>query len=33
MSEFLVKGKHFITKHVWFEDTTNFIKGGGTITF
>lgn len=32
MSEFLVRGKHFITKHVWFEDANN-IMGGGTITF
>lgn len=27
MSEFLVRGKHFITKHIWFETITN-VAGG-----
>lgn len=26
MSKFLVKGKHFITKHVWFEDANDIIN-------
>lgn len=29
MSEFLVKGKHFITNHVWFQNADEFSFGGG----
>jgi hypothetical protein len=29
MSEFLVKGKHFITNHVWFQTADEFSFGGG----
>lgn len=29
MSEFLVKSKHFITKHVWFENEIDKINMGG----
>lgn len=30
MSEFLIKSKHFTTKHIWFADKIDEIKGGGT---
>ena len=33
MSEFLVKTKHFITKHIWFENEIDEIAGGGTTSF
>ena len=29
MSEFLIKSKHFTTKHIWFADKIDEIKGGG----
>ena len=29
MSEFLVKSKHFTTKHVWFDAEYEKIMGGG----
>lgn len=29
MSEFLVKSKHFITKHIWFDTECEKIMGGG----
>jgi hypothetical protein len=28
MSEFIVKGKHFSTKHIWFETKIDNIGGG-----
>ena len=28
MSEFLIKSKHFTTKHIWFADKIDEIKGG-----
>lgn len=30
MSEFIVKGKHFSTKHIWFETKIDNIGGGMT---
>lgn len=30
MSEFIVKGKHFSTKHIWFETKIDNI--GGSMT-
>lgn len=30
MKEFIVKGKHFSIKHVWFESKIGEINGGGT---
>lgn len=29
MSEFLVKSKHFTTKHIWFENQIDKINAGG----
>lgn len=28
MSEFIVKGKHFLTKHIWFETKIDNIVWG-----
>lgn len=28
MSEFLIKSKHFTTKHIWFGDKIDEIRGG-----
>lgn len=33
MSEFIVKGKHFSTKHIWFETKIDNIGGEGTTSF
>ena len=30
MSEFIVKGKHFSTKHIWFATKIDNIGGGMT---
>ena len=32
MSEFLIKSKHFTTKHIWFADKIDEIKGGARQT-
>lgn len=30
MSDFLIKNKHFTTKHIWFADKIDEINGGTT---
>ena len=31
MSEFIVKGKHFSTKHIWFETKIDNIRGADKL--